>query len=74
MYSCREYGAYKHIVFLAGVFHEGSLAVMNLSSKIFLVTSGGMNGEQRKQEFLRQMKYAGEQEILSRLEEVTWKH
>ena len=82
VYSCREYGDYKNVVFLAGAFHEGVLAVMNLSSKIYLVTSGNRDGEKRKQEFLRQMKYAGEQEILSRLKEVTvsaeeeaaWKH
>lgn len=71
IYCCREYGEYKQVVFLAGTFQEAVLAVMKLSSKIYLVTSGSVDGEQRKKEFLRQMKYAGEQEILSRLTEVT---
>lgn len=67
---CREYGGYKQVVFLAGAFHEGIVAVMNQSGSICLVSSASPAGERRKQEFYRQMKYAGEQEILSKLTEV----
>lgn len=68
---CREYGGYKQVVFLAGAFHEGVVAVMKQSGRICLVSSDSPAGEQRKQEFYRQMKYAGEQEILSKLTEVS---
>lgn len=67
---CQEYGKYQFIVFLAGIFHEGVVAVLNQSSGIYLVSSKTKEGELRKQEFYRQMKYAGEQEILSKLTEV----
>ena len=67
---CQEYGAYQYIVFMAGIFHEGVIAVMNQSSQIYLVSSNTKEGEGRKQEFYRQMKYAGEQEILSKVIEV----
>lgn len=69
IHYCRETGGYQCVIFLAGTFHEGVLAVMNQSSEIFLVTSENRDGLRRKQEFFRQMKYAGEQEILSRLTE-----
>lgn len=72
MLYCREYGGYKQVVFLAGAFHEGVVSVMNQSGLICLVSSGSPEGERRKQEFYRQMKYAGEQGILSRLTEVTY--
>ena len=68
---CQEYGGYQSIVFLAGIFSEGVISVLNQSSKIYLVFSKTQEGERRKQEFYRQMKYAGEQEILSKLIEVT---
>jgi hypothetical protein len=67
---CREYGGYRQVVFLAGAFHEGVVSVMNQSGMIYLVCSGAEEGERRKQEFYRQMKYAGQQGILSRLNEV----
>lgn len=68
---CREYGGYRQVVFLAGAFHEGVVSVMDQSGMIYLVCSGTDIGEQRKQEFYRQMKYAGHQGILSRLTEVS---
>lgn len=68
---CREYGGYRHVVFLAGAFHEGVVSVMNQSGLIYLVSSGSEVGELRKQEFYRQMKYAGQQGILSQLAEVS---
>ena len=55
---------------MAGIFHEGVIAVMNQSSQIYLVSSNTKDGQRRKQEFYRQMKYAGEQEILSKVIEV----
>ncbi len=67
---CRECGDYKYVIFLAGCFHEGVLAVMDQSISVCLVTSGKEDGVRRKNEFYRQMKYAGEQGILSRLTEV----
>ena len=67
---CREYGGYRQVVFLAGAFHEGVVSVMDQSGMIYLVCSGTESGEQRKQEFYRQMKYAGQQGVLSRLTEV----
>lgn len=66
---CREYGGYDYIVFLSGMFHEGILSVMHQSGQICLVCSESSEGEIRKNEFLRQMKYAGEQDILSKLTE-----
>jgi len=66
---CKEYGAYDHIVFLAGMFHEGILSVMHQSSQIYLVCSKSKEGNSRKNEFLRQMKYAGEQDILEKIKE-----
>ena len=68
---CREYGGYRQVVFLAGAFHEGVVSVMDQSGKIYLVCSGTEAGEQRTREFYRQMKYAGQQGILSRLMEVS---
>lgn len=67
---CLEYGNYSHVVFLAGAFHEGVLSVMKQSSKVYLISSGLEKGEERKREFYRQMKYAGEQGVLSQLTEV----
>lgn len=68
---CQQYGGYQYIVFLAGIFHEGVIAVLNQSSKIYLISSDTEDGRIRKREFYRQMKYAGEQEILSKLIEIT---
>lgn len=68
---CREYGGYHHVVFLAGAFHEGVVSVMNQSGLVYLVCSGTEEGEHRKQEFYRQMKYAGQQGLLSQLSEVS---
>ncbi len=68
---CREYGGYRQVVFHAGAFHEGVVSVMDQSGMIYLVCSGTEDGERRKQEFYRQMKYAGQQGILSRLTEVS---
>ena len=67
---CREYGGYRQVVFLAGAFHEGVVSVMNQSGMVYLVGSETAAGEQRKQEFYRQMKYAGQQGLLSQLTEV----
>ena len=67
---CREYGGYQYVVFLAGIFHDGIISVMNQSGKVYLVSSDTEGGIHRKQEFLRQMKYAGEQGVLSQLQEV----
>ena len=68
---CLEYGGYRYVVFLAGAFHEGVVSVMNRSEAVYLVDSGTKDGEVRKREFYRQMKYAGEQGLLSRLTEVS---
>ena len=68
---CREYGGYRQVVFLAGTFHEGVVSVMDQSGMIYLVCSSAEAGEQRKREFYRQMKYAGQQGILSRITEVS---
>ena len=67
---CREFGGYRQVVFLAGAFHEGIISIMNQSGKVYLVCSETEEGERRKKEFYRQMKYAGQQGILSRLTEV----
>jgi len=67
---CREYGGYRHVVFLAGAFHEGVVAIMNQSACVYLVHSETADGEKRKQEFYRQMKYSGQQGVLSQLSEV----
>ena len=67
---CREYGGYRQVVFLAGAFHEGVVSVMDQSGMIYLVCSNSEEGERRKREFYRQMKYAGQQGILSQLTEV----
>lgn len=67
---CREYGGYQYVVFLAGMFHAGVVSVMNQSGKVYLVGSETENGVHRKQEFYRQMKYAGEQGVLSQLQEI----
>ena len=71
VFCCREYGGYRYVVFLAGAFHEGVVSVMNQSEAVYLAGSGTEEGEVRKLEFYRQMKYAGEQGILSRLTEVS---
>lgn len=68
---CREYGGYRQVVFFAGSFHEGVVSVMDQSGTIYLVCTDTEAGEQRKREFYRQMKYAGQQGILSRLTEVS---
>lgn len=68
---CREYGGYRQVVFLAGAFHEGVVSVMNQSGLVYLVGSDSEDGERRKQEFYRQMKYAGQQGLLSQLTEVS---
>ena len=68
---CREYGGYRQVVFLVGAFHEGAVAVMNQSGMVYLVCSGSEEGDARKREFYRQMKYAGQQGILSQLTEVS---
>ena len=68
---CREYGGYRQVVLLAGAFHEGVVSVMNQSGMVYLVCSKAEDGELRKQEFYRQMKYAGQQGILSQITEVS---
>ena len=70
---CREYGGFRQVLLLAGAFHEGMISVMNQSGRVYLVCSGTEEGEQRKQEFFRQMKYAGQQGILSQVTEVSAK-
>ena len=67
---CQEYGGYKQIVFLAGTFHESVISIMNQSKVVYLISSETAYGECRKQEFYRQMKYAGNQGVLSRLTEI----
>ena len=67
---CREYGGYQSVVFLAGIFHTGVVSVMNQSGQVYLVSSNTEEGAHRKQEFYRQMKYAGEQGVLTQLREV----
>jgi len=67
---CREFGGYRYVVFLAGMFHGGVISVMNQSGTVYLVSSEKEGGFRRKQEFFRQMKYAGEQGVLSQLQEV----
>ena len=67
---CREYGGYQYVVFLAGTFHAGIISVMNQSGKVYLVSSDTEDGARRKKEFFRQMKYAGEQGVLTQLREV----
>ena len=67
---CREFGGYQYVVFLADMFHAGVISVMNQSGKVYLVGSESEGGSLRKKEFFRQMKYAGEQGVLSQLEEV----
>lgn len=67
---CREYGGYRHVIFLAGAFHEGVIAIMNQSGQVYLVHSETEDGEVRKKEFYRQMKYSGQQGLLSQLSEV----
>lgn len=68
---CREYGGYQYVVFLSGMIHDGVLSVMRQSQTTYLVGSDADSGMHRRQEFYRQMKYAGEQGVLSRLQEVT---
>ena len=68
---CREFGGYRQVVFLAGAFHEGVISVMGQSGLVYLVRSETEEGELRTQEFYRQMKYAGQQGVLSRLREVS---
>lgn len=70
---CREYGGYRHVIFVAGVFHEGVIAIMNQSAGVYLAWSGTEAGEKRKQEFYRQMKYSGQQGVLSQISEVSVK-
>ncbi len=67
---CREYGGYQYVVFLAEMFHAGVISVMNQSGKVYLVSSDTEDAAHRKNEFYRQMKYAGEQGVLSQLQEV----
>lgn len=67
---CREFGGYRQVVFLAGAFHEGVISIMNQSGQVYLVCSDTEEGKRRKKEFYRQMKYAGQQGVLSRLTEV----
>jgi len=67
---CREFGGYRYVVFLADMFHAGVISVMNQSGRVYLVSSQTDGGLLRKQEFFRQMKYAGEQGVLSQLQEV----
>lgn len=68
---CREYGGYQYVVFLCGAFHDGAVSIMNQSCQVYLVDSETLEGKHRKQEFYRQMKYAGEQGVLSRMVEIT---
>ncbi|MGN0505009.1 MAG: hypothetical protein ACI4FZ_00495 [Lachnospiraceae bacterium] len=66
---CREEG-YQNIVFLAGFFSESIEALMEQSEEVCLVKDEGPAAEWRHKEFFRQMKYAGKQELLSRVKEV----
>lgn len=66
---CREFGGYRYVVFLAGMLHSGVISVMNQSGKVYLVSSETEGGNHRKKEFYRQMKYAGQQGVLSQLQE-----
>lgn len=67
---CREFGGYQYVVFLADMFHAGVVSVMNQSGTVYLVGSESEGGHLRRKEFFRQMKYAGEQGVLSQLQEV----
>lgn len=65
---CKECG-YGAIVFLAGFFSEGIERLMEQSEAVCLVMEEGAEGERRRKEFFRQMKYAGKQALLSRIKE-----
>lgn len=67
---CKKYGGYEHIVLLAGEFSGCIERAMEESrAGFFLYTDGGQE-EARWKEFVRQMKYAGKQALLSRLQPV----
>lgn len=70
MTLCRKYGLYENIVFCCGFMSEGTEALMEASDEIYLVSCSGEETGKRTAEFLRQMKYAGKQTILSKAKEV----
>ncbi len=67
--SCRLYGNYENLVFCCGFFSNGIEALMEQSDEIYLVRHS--ISDRRNAEFMRQMKYAGKHEILTKIKEVT---
>lgn len=67
---CKTYGGYEHIVLLAGEFSGCVERAMEESRAGFFLYTGGVQEEARWKEFVRQMKYAGKQALLSRLHPV----
>ena len=68
--ECKQYGGYENIVFLCGFFSPGVEALLECSDVIYLVSTGPEGRDVRSNEFIRQMKYAGKQAILTRIKEV----
>lgn len=68
--SCKRNGGYENLVFSCGFFSDGVEALLENSNEIFLVKQNDTIGTRRNMEFMRQMKYAGKQTILSKISEV----
>lgn len=67
---CKEYGEYQSIVFLAGFCSKSIERAMEECGHICLLYSSEAGGERRLSEFIRQMKYAGKQTLLSHCEQI----
>lgn len=67
---CKKYGSYEHMVLLAGEFSGCVERAMEESRAGFFLYTDDSRGEARWKEFVRQMKYAGKQALLSRLHPV----
>ncbi|MCR5153515.1 MAG: hypothetical protein K6B75_01585 [Lachnospiraceae bacterium] len=64
---CKERGGYEYVILAVGFFSESMEGVMKRCEKVVLITLSGSSGRERKREFYRQMKYAGNQELLDNI-------
>ncbi|MCR5584268.1 MAG: hypothetical protein K6F63_02385 [Lachnospiraceae bacterium] len=62
---CRTEGDFDHVIFECSFMSEAVEKLMEISDEVFIVPDG--ESDPGPEEFLRQMKYAGKQEILLRV-------
>ncbi len=66
---CKEVGRYVYIIIAIGYYNDTMEKVMESCEKVYMVGVSGKAGDERMEEFRRQMKYAGRGNLLNIISE-----